>query len=124
MFSHTYTQTGATPWGTVQDAGRVFSAAATNAINEDIPVFEASDNQFPLELAAAGLKSLALLADQPCVVTLEADPENIAVLPLPAGELRLIETISDDLVSMVIGGQEGSTGGGVLKVRAIYDPTP
>ena len=116
----TYTQTCQTPFGSLQDAGKVFTGAAMIVVDESL-ISEADNEDVDAVFGQAGFKCMAILADQPALnISDMADTAFADVLV--ANQMKFHTTVATD-----VGGIHYSTLAqtvGTLKIRVLYDPTP
>ena len=125
-FKFTYTQTLATPAGSLQDSGQEFTGDTCHAGRWVVNANGGGANAITEAFPATGFKAAVLLANVPCVVTLTGvtviNGVTIGTVTLAANVEVLITAVTGDCTAISVGANTtGSGAAGLVNLSVLYD---
>lgn len=116
----TYTQTCRTPFGSLQDGGKVFTGAADIATDEVLASGNVVAGTINVAFPQSGFQCMALLATQPVQVQdIDIGAFNVT---LSANVLSLVTNVTAGTAQIRL--DSNNVSAGAIKIRVLYDPTP
>lgn len=126
-YTHTLTQVASLSSGEQwSDSGTVTTGDTITNVNTTVAANGGSANAVAIAFTAAGLQSIILLADVPCVVTLTGatviDGVTTSTVTLVANQIRKVSAITGNVTAVSVGANTDSSGAaGTINISALFN---
>jgi len=125
-FTHIFAQSLVTPEEQLVDSGTSYTGDTVTAINTTVAANGGGANAVAVAFTAAGLQSMGLLADVPCVVTLTGatviNGVTIGTVTLVAGAIFHVTSITGNVSAISVGANTtGSGAAGTIKINVLFN---